>query len=419
MATLVVYSGTEDGLLQYDHATSWEDCKNGTGGTMTVSTSSTVLYAGQAGPDATGATWRHQQSFIRFDTSAINDAWDIRNAVFKGTLSALFNGGGDPYHAIAAYNWGSIVNAGDWRTSSQIAALTRVAEYNWQIIPSGYSAPYSVNYLNVNGGLRSVINKTGYTNLIIFDRRPYIDSVQVASDQYSAASIRSGDDTGTTNDPRLTVYSLPTTASYFAVYSEGDSNTLGYKANNNSFAWRAWGLLTGSADEPAWWTGAKAAKSATTGSFAGGNALDSTSLANRDGFYTTGSIYSVMLGTVDLLDSKTASQSYANIKEVWSSAKAKGFKVIAHTIPYMNSGVVTTAQQVDDVNNLIKMDRTLYDVLVDVNAAYTFGSLSTSTSDNLHMTQSIHASLGTIERDAWKQLHPDRFIINAAGFAGD
>jgi hypothetical protein len=420
MAVITVYAGTEDGTLQYDHASSWVNAKDATGGTMTPTSTAVTAYIGQGGPTATGGTWRVLQSFHRFDTSAITDTDTVVHAVFSGWLGTGLFGGGHPISAMASYDWGSTVEAADWRTTAQIAALTILAEKDWSTNPTT-GARY--DFANVNGGLRSVINKTGNTNFIIFDKRTYTNNTQVASDQFSMAAIRSADDTGTTNDPRLVVTTIASGATYFGVYSEGDSNTVGYKADDNSFATRAWSLLTGSSNEPVWYNGAKSGKYAkfpAGATFTGGSALDSVSIANRDNFfYATGSVYSVMLGTIDLLDSITPSQSYDNIKAVWASAKAKGFRIVAHTVPYINSAPVTASILVDQLNSLIRSDPTLYDALVDVNSAYTFANVGISTSDSIHITQSVHATIAPWERDAWLQLHPSRFLINAGLFAGE
>ena len=422
MATYTIYSGTEDGQIQYDHATSWANAKDGTGGTATVGNTGTVAYAGQAGPGATGSAWRILQSFFRFDTSAIPDSDVVIGAVFSAEVSAAFYTNLKPNFQLASYNWGSTVDSADWRNSSAISGLTRLAELDWTNRTPNSGTRYS--FQNINAGLRSVVNKTGFTNLILFDKKPYIDGTQVDSGEYSLVSFKTAEETGTTSDPRLVITTYDSSGYLFNVFSEGDSNTVGYTANDNSFAVQAKASLSGGLQDPIWFNGAvsgKQAKNPATGQFTGGSALDTPSVYNRDAWFITGgaNIYSVMIGTVDALDSSNMSAStiYDNIKAVWASARTEGWKVIAHTLPYTTN---LTQARIDDINTLIESNPSLYDALVDVNAAYTYGNTAASTTDGLHLTEATHAIIAAWEEDAWLSLAPPMpILLRSSSFAID
>jgi hypothetical protein len=76
---------------------------------------------------------------------------------------------------------------------------------------------------------------------------------------------------------------------------------------------------------------------------------------------------------------------YANLKSMWAEARAAGYKVVACTIPRRATTVTNYSNVLTatlELNELIKSDRSLYDALEDVDAAFIAASGGTAYADD-------------------------------------
>lgn len=96
----------------------------------------------------------------------------------------------------------------------------------------------------------------------------------------------------------------------------------------------------------------------------------------------------IMGGTNDINQNSSSpnpSAYYANLKSMWSEARDAGYKVVACTIPRRATTVTDYSNVLAatlELNELIKSDRTLYDALEDVDAAFIAASGGTAYADN-------------------------------------
>ncbi|MDB4726030.1 hypothetical protein OAF54_01245 [bacterium] len=96
----------------------------------------------------------------------------------------------------------------------------------------------------------------------------------------------------------------------------------------------------------------------------------------------------IMGGTNDINQNSSSPDTaayYANLKSMWSEARDAGYKVVACTIPRRATTVANYSNVLAatlELNDLIKSDRTLYDALEDVDAAFIAASGGTAYADN-------------------------------------
>jgi len=96
----------------------------------------------------------------------------------------------------------------------------------------------------------------------------------------------------------------------------------------------------------------------------------------------------IMGGTNDINQNSSSPDPaayYANLKSMWSEARDAGYKVVACTIPRRATTVTNYSNVLAatlELNELIKSDRTLYDALEDVDAAFIAASGGTAYADN-------------------------------------
>lgn len=189
MATLVVYADESDGHIQSFAASNYAGSVAGSN--LTVNTTGN-LVVGQGAP----LTFLIYQSFVSFDTSAIDDDGVI-NSVALALDGNTDNSTTDFVAEARTYDWSTSLDTGDWRTPAQLSGLTRVATWN----SSGYSSGY--NTFSEDGlNFRGVINKSGSTRLVLCSAENTSQS-QPTTDEY--VQFTSANQAGTTEDPRLTI----------------------------------------------------------------------------------------------------------------------------------------------------------------------------------------------------------------------
>lgn len=184
MGTTVVYSDAADATML--------KVGDGSGDADSVDASATTSNLGMYG----SYNWRWE-NFHWFATAYIDDANSVTDAVFalygvQDTSVQDFN------IQVAEYNWGDTASASDWLTVSELAALTPRATF---ATSGGFSTSYNT-FSDANGGLKAIVDKTGNTRVIVYSDRHaagYTASSNENVEYYQT------DQTGTANDPKLTV----------------------------------------------------------------------------------------------------------------------------------------------------------------------------------------------------------------------
>ena len=196
MSTLVVYSDTTDGFLfsEDSFGTGYSAARDGTGNVGITTDTGTNLRTGQT--RIGGATYDVWEAFIAFDTSSLTAGATVSAAVLN--LTAQIDSSTTDFTVEARLrDWGTSVDTGDWVAGGGLSALTLLAHY----ATSGGFVPDTA-YDLVNDTFPANVNKTGSTRLILSSNRTTGNNVPTGSEYVTA---RSADQTGTTQDPKLTV----------------------------------------------------------------------------------------------------------------------------------------------------------------------------------------------------------------------
>lgn len=189
MATLTVYANENDGYIQ---SSAFNNYAGAVAGSSLTAQAAANLIVGQTTP----LNFTIYQSFVSFDTSAIDDDGVINSVALA--LDGLADSSSTDFVAEArVYDWSTSLDTGDWRTPAQLSGLTRVATWN----SSGYSSGYNT-FSEDGSNFRAAINKTGATRIVICSAENVSQSEPTA-DEY--VTFTSANQAGTTSDPRLTI----------------------------------------------------------------------------------------------------------------------------------------------------------------------------------------------------------------------
>lgn len=168
---------------------------------------SMVMYAFPAPLAATN--YEMAEGFESFDTSAIADT-DVITAVvlsLKGESANVGVSGSSWTVEAREYDFGAPVTTADWRSGTQLGALTRYATMaigSWST--SAFNA-FTADGTNFNTATNM---KTGNVRMVICSSRHVADVAPLAIDY---ASWLTADTTGTTSDPKLDITSTSGAAS--------------------------------------------------------------------------------------------------------------------------------------------------------------------------------------------------------------
>ena len=194
MSTLVVYSDTTDwGVDSIDDSEggNYPAARDGYGLATSGYANSLAFYVGQSIP----YEYLVQETFISFDTSSIGSD-SVSAAVLNMTSSADYSTTDFTIQA-RLYDWGTGVTTADWRSYSQLAALTLLATKD---TASGFTAGTAYDF--ADSAMAANVNKTGSTRMVLCSNRHVAGTAPTDSQR---VAIRSADETGTTSDPKLTV----------------------------------------------------------------------------------------------------------------------------------------------------------------------------------------------------------------------
>lgn len=197
MTTLTVYADASDNFLESLSDVSYAAARSGSGLLTPGTASGASVTIGQTYSATKG--WYCYQGFESFDTSAIPDTATLSNATLDIYGASDFDANSQSYYLTGAKNWGTTVDTGDWVT------VANFTQHGW-IINAGSSWTTSgYNTFSAFAGwyeTAGVISKTGTSYVVVASQRWYDGNAPVG-DEY--LDYWSADQTGTTQDPKLTV----------------------------------------------------------------------------------------------------------------------------------------------------------------------------------------------------------------------
>lgn len=198
MTTTTVFAEANDGRLFGRSSTSYANARNGTdfidgpgaGGTQDFETGQSLV----------SGTWRCKLAFLSFDTSSIPDT-DTIDSVTLYVRGSEANTTNNPVIQVRAYDWGTTIEAADFRTGDQFAALDLLATFD----TAGGWSTVGYNTFSENGtAFRSAINKTGFTRIVCSTDRFAAGTAPGSGDREDPRGW-SSEATGTTSDPKLVI----------------------------------------------------------------------------------------------------------------------------------------------------------------------------------------------------------------------
>lgn len=193
MATTIFYAGLSDNFLLCD-ALDYATSRAGDGNAAIDPATALGAYAGQ---EVAGSTYRSTQYFVSIDTSALRD-----DATVTAVAYSVYNNGSS-YAAnfteeVRAYNWGASVDSTDWRPGSTLSGYTLCATRT--LTTAGETG--GLKSYSQAAGFPGQISKTGTTYLFHTTDRQRVGNVPSGTER---VWVQAADQTGTTNDPRVTV----------------------------------------------------------------------------------------------------------------------------------------------------------------------------------------------------------------------
>lgn len=188
-----VFAGTNDGRVQ-SGSTTYATARDG-GGTVSVDTTSTGdIGAGQFFSSPNYTLWEY---FPEFDTSSIGT--DTVSSTVLGLYGIADSSSTDFSVTAWLYDWGGTVTTADWRTAAQLSALTEVATF---ATAGGWSSSGYNSFTETGTAFSDGINGAGTTRIVVGSSRLESGTAPTGAEYvwwYFA------DQSGTTNDPKLTI----------------------------------------------------------------------------------------------------------------------------------------------------------------------------------------------------------------------
>jgi hypothetical protein len=193
MTTTTVWSDAGDFEVT-SFSTTYATARDHGGSDEGITANATLIFVGQ---NYINPTYYCIEMFLAFDTSSIADT----DVVSTGVLSLWGISDNDPSNLNAvtarAYDWGGTAEVTDFRTASQLLALTSLAT----VAAATYASSAYFSF-TTQAGMAGNINKTGFTRMVVHSDR-HAAGTAPSGDEYW--QINSGDNTGTTSDPKLVI----------------------------------------------------------------------------------------------------------------------------------------------------------------------------------------------------------------------
>ena len=193
MATTVVFGDTADGQVQ-GSSTTYATARS------TATTADSSAPTQQVGQLFSTPTYFCLELFLGFDTSAIT------GTITSATLSLVDqvdNSVTDFVIECRLYDWGATLTTADWVPGASISQ-TLLATYN---TASGWTGNTYKDFTDV--AMAANINQSGFTRFLLNSDRHRLGTTPTGEERVSCSMA---DDAGTTNDPKLTIVTVPAAA---------------------------------------------------------------------------------------------------------------------------------------------------------------------------------------------------------------
>lgn len=188
MSTLIVYSDISDSEVDCGPG-NWADVRVGSDSKSVGTATDTYVFAGALGFGVGNCYVR--QSFHEFDTSSL-----VGVTIAGVEFSIYYTGiGTSETYEVFAKDFGGTVDAGDFVSGDSLGTVLASAT-------KGPGAPNPIVFTENGSNFSSAIVQGGTTSILVAGQRQRIDSDPSGS--YSI-TYNSSDQTGTTNDPKLTI----------------------------------------------------------------------------------------------------------------------------------------------------------------------------------------------------------------------
>lgn len=193
MTLYTIYSGTGDGTIYSSNAT-YATARSGSG--LYADTADTIIYVGQA----SFGSFQCNEGFISFNTSSV--AGNVSSATLYLNKYSFQTPGTNYTLRARRLDWGTLTTA-DWIAGASVSGQTLLASLSTaSFVDDTYVA------LTSDGAFITNINQSGTTGIILTSSLFEAGTSPSGDDQIG---IFSGDESGTTKDPKLEVNAtLPT-----------------------------------------------------------------------------------------------------------------------------------------------------------------------------------------------------------------
>lgn len=196
MTTTVIYADAEDGYIQSQDAT------------YTTARAGSSLLAGgtlvRAGQSENGAgTYTIYEGFVSFDTSVVGDSDTVSAVTLELYVTSDLSGTDFTVQARDS-NWGATLTTTDWVAGADLGALTLLGT----LATAGVSASAYNAFAENGSNFQSWVNKTGSSYILLNSSRHEANTAPgSATNEY--LNIRSSENAGTTQDPKITITHSP------------------------------------------------------------------------------------------------------------------------------------------------------------------------------------------------------------------
>lgn len=193
MTTTISYANATDGWIESSNA-SYSTALSG-GGSFTVAVASNPAQWGQ---DVTGLYWL-KEVFLEFPYTRIST--DVITAAYIRVKADFTNGTSVSRDMeISEYNWGGSLTSADWRTPSQLGALTRLAS-----IINAEDADFEYMMAG-SGALLTRLDTTGTVSVVVASSRLRLSTAPTVNE---TSELITSESSGTADDPALIFTSAP------------------------------------------------------------------------------------------------------------------------------------------------------------------------------------------------------------------
>lgn len=194
MATLVVFSGTNDGYM-YSGATPTYSLARTGAATFSVNTASGTGIVGQ---ELFSGNYYCYEAGFDFDTSALGAGVSVSSAILSlYAFSELHSSSFASVFRARLYDWGATWTSADWVNWAGSPSLPLLAHVAHNALTTSAYNDF------IDDAFAANVNKTGNTRILLDTDRLEAGTAPAAGQEYVTWVM--ADNAGTTQDPKLTI----------------------------------------------------------------------------------------------------------------------------------------------------------------------------------------------------------------------